>query len=168
MDASDSLCILISTMLHFSNCICFLHIINILFSFSLQVHHLNRKAFSSAIPTHFKDILQARDKILNWYRTAQPPASGGAVSLCTGTVSASLASRRHESSESPLGPSPPSLVWGWAGSSCSGDGARIRHTKAAMAAGSFCSWKNLSLTLTARVSSPQRMEAALKTMHQIY
>lgn len=65
MNASDSLCILISTMLHFSNCICFLHIINILFSFSLQVHHLNRKAFSSAIPTQFKDILQARDKILN-------------------------------------------------------------------------------------------------------
>lgn len=70
-DASDSLCILISTMLHFSNWVCFLHIINILYSFSLQIHHLNRKAFSSAIPIQFKDALQAWDKILLWCKTVQ-------------------------------------------------------------------------------------------------
>lgn len=69
---SDSLCILISTVLHFSNCVCFLLIINILYSSSRWVHHLNRKAFSSAVLIQFKDVLQAWDYILNWCKIVQP------------------------------------------------------------------------------------------------
>lgn len=59
--------------------------------------------FPFSLRTYFKHKIKSSTDV----EQHSPTGSGGAVSLCTGTVSASAASRRHESSEIPLSPSSP-------------------------------------------------------------
>lgn len=119
-------------MLHFSNWIHFLHIINILYSFSLQVHHLNRKAFSSAIPIQFKNVLQAWDKILLWCKTVQLCCvRGRRFLLCRWHCCLHcLQKRLWVLPGASLTPSPsPKWAQEWVGSSRNGAGAEKRHHK---------------------------------------